>query len=153
LFPRPPTLQPAGPARMEGPPKRVRHVHRPWSLSSVSARLQYREFHLAALYGPGNPLTCTPTPASTTLREATAMNIESRNPENQKIIRTKIQNGESQTVDELIHTALVSLPSTTPSERPRRTRAEAIAHINEARKGNKLPQGVTIRDLINQGRA
>jgi len=81
------------------------------------------------------------------------MNIESRNPENQKIIRTKIQNGESQTVDELIHTALVSLPSTTPSERPRRTRAEAIAHINEARKGNKLPQGVTIRDLINQGRA
>ena len=82
------------------------------------------------------------------------MMIEIKNPDDQNIIRTKLQNGEFQNVDELIHNALVSLPSTTArSAIPRRTRAEAVAHIREARKGNKLPAGVTIRDLINKGRA
>src|ERR1017187_5724384 len=41
---RPPTLQPAGRAQMEGRPKRVRHAHRLSSLSSVLARPQYRGF-------------------------------------------------------------------------------------------------------------
>ncbi len=36
---------------------------------------------------------------------------------------------------------------------PVRTPAEAAAHILEVRKGNRLPLGVTIKDLINFGRA
>jgi len=80
------------------------------------------------------------------------MNIEIRNADDQDIIQTKLQNGEFQSVDQLIHTALLSLPSTARSEKLRRTKAEAIAHIREARKGNKLPSGVTIRDLIDKGR-
>lgn len=34
-----------------------------------------------------------------------------------------------------------------------KTAAEAVAHIRESRKGNLLPSGVTIGDLINEGRA
>ncbi|MGH7045930.1 MAG: hypothetical protein ACREE2_06015 [Stellaceae bacterium] len=37
--------------------------------------------------------------------------------------------------------------------RPQHTPAEAAAHILELRKGNILPAGVTIKDLINHGRA
>ncbi len=80
------------------------------------------------------------------------MLIEISNPEDQDIIRTKLQNGEFRSVDELIHNALVSLPPST-AQKPRRTRADAVAHIREARKGNILPAGVTIADLINKGRA
>ncbi len=35
----------------------------------------------------------------------------------------------------------------------RHTPQEAATHIRELRKGNSLPDGVTIRDLINEGRA
>jgi hypothetical protein len=35
----------------------------------------------------------------------------------------------------------------------RRTPAEAAARMRELRKGNTLPAGVTIRDLIRHGRA
>jgi hypothetical protein len=34
-----------------------------------------------------------------------------------------------------------------------RTPQEAVAHIREIRKENVLPHGVTIHDLINEGRA
>ena len=43
-----------------------------------------------------------------------------------------------------------------PSARPRaaeHTPAEAAARIRELRKGNILPAGATIKDLINYGRA
>jgi hypothetical protein len=36
---------------------------------------------------------------------------------------------------------------------PKHTAAEAAARILELRKGNILPEGETIRDLINYGRA
>jgi Arc/MetJ-type ribon-helix-helix transcriptional regulator len=39
------------------------------------------------------------------------MTIEITNPEDEKIIRTKLQNGEFRSVDELIHYALISLPT------------------------------------------
>ena len=35
----------------------------------------------------------------------------------------------------------------------KRTPQEAATHIREQREGNFLPSGVTIRDLINEGRA
>lgn len=38
-------------------------------------------------------------------------------------------------------------------QRPPHTPAEAAARILELRKGNMLPAGATIRDLINHGRA
>lgn len=38
-------------------------------------------------------------------------------------------------------------------ERPRHTPAEAAARVLELRKGNILPQGETIKNLINYGRA
>ncbi len=37
--------------------------------------------------------------------------------------------------------------------RPQHTPAEAAARILELRKGNMLPAGATIKDLINYGRA
>ncbi len=35
----------------------------------------------------------------------------------------------------------------------RKTPSEAVAHIRQSREGNRLPAGVTIKDLINEGRA
>jgi hypothetical protein len=37
--------------------------------------------------------------------------------------------------------------------KPNRTPQQAAARIRELRKGNRLPEGETIRDLINYGRA
>ena len=37
--------------------------------------------------------------------------------------------------------------------RPQHSLAEAAARIREMRKGNMLPAGATIKDLINYGRA
>jgi Arc/MetJ-type ribon-helix-helix transcriptional regulator len=39
------------------------------------------------------------------------------------------------------------------AEQPTHTPAEAAARILELRKGNILPEGETIKDLINYGRA
>jgi hypothetical protein len=39
-----------------------------------------------------------------------------------------------------------------PAPEPVHTPAEAVARILELRKGNLLPPGVTIKDLINFGR-
>ena len=39
------------------------------------------------------------------------------------------------------------------AESTNKTHQEAAAHIRELRKGNFLPDGVTIYDLINEGRA
>lgn len=41
----------------------------------------------------------------------------------------------------------------TATDNLRRTPQQAAKHIREQRKGNFLPNGVTIRDLINEGRA
>jgi len=38
-------------------------------------------------------------------------------------------------------------------EERRKTPTEAVEHIRELRQGNRLPAGVTIKDLINEGRA
>jgi Arc/MetJ-type ribon-helix-helix transcriptional regulator len=52
-------------------------------------------------------------------------------------------------VDELLTKALAALPR--KAERPRRTRAEAIAHIRQIRQGVSLG-GLKIKDLVNEGR-
>jgi hypothetical protein len=64
-----------------------------------------------------------------------------------------------QSVDDLVTWAICALREKSPNigqistRKLARTRAEAVAHIREARKGNRLPEGITIRDLIDQGRA
>ena len=84
------------------------------------------------------------------------MIIEIHTPELEALIQDRMRSGAFQNVDELLMQVLrEKLPSegTEDISEPRRTRAEAAAHMREARKGNRLPEGVTIRDLIDKGRA
>ncbi|MFZ3238456.1 MAG: hypothetical protein WA417_10900 [Stellaceae bacterium] len=58
--------------------------------------------------------------------------------------------------DELVQEALAEWEQRQAErqpERPRHTPAEAAARVLELRKGNILPQGETIKNLINYGRA
>jgi hypothetical protein len=45
------------------------------------------------------------------------------------------------------------LQAVRPSSPSRRSPAEAAARMRQSRPGNKLPEGVTIRDLMTYGRA
>jgi hypothetical protein len=84
------------------------------------------------------------------------MIIEIHTPELEALIKQRMRSGSFQTVDDLLMQVLhEKLPGegTGDISEPRRTRAEAAAHMREARKGNRLPEGVTIRDLIDKGRA
>lgn len=58
--------------------------------------------------------------------------------------------------DELVQEALAEWEqrqSERQPQRPKHTPAEAAARILELRKGNNLPKGETIKNLINYGRA
>jgi hypothetical protein len=77
--------------------------------------------------------------------------IEIKTPALEALIHERLSNGTFHDVDELLTKALESLPATAPPRR--KTRAEAIAHIRQSREGNHLPPGVTVKDLINEGRA
>jgi hypothetical protein len=84
------------------------------------------------------------------------MTIEIHTPELEQRVERGIRNGQFRDVDELLTRALDALEKEQPAPaipEPRRTREEAVAHMLEARKGRRLPDGVTIRDLINKGRA
>ena len=67
------------------------------------------------------------------------MNIE-LTPKQERILHDALQQGRFQSVD-----AAVTKPRLTP--------VEAAAHIRELRKGNILPEGTTIRAMIEEGRA
>jgi hypothetical protein len=58
-------------------------------------------------------------------------------------------------VDEALNEALRSLstPADTTATLAHLTPAEAAARIRELRKGNLLPEGMTIRAMIEEGRA
>ena len=76
-------------------------------------------------------------------------------PETEKLVREALQNGRFGSVDEIIVQGVragADKPMASDGK-PRKTPAEAVAHIRELRKGNRLPAGVTIQDLINEGRA
>jgi hypothetical protein len=85
------------------------------------------------------------------------MTIEIHTPELEALIHARMESGGFQNVDDLLmqllHEESPGGESKASESRPRRTRAEAGAHMLEARKGHRLPEGVTIRDLINKGRA
>lgn len=81
-------------------------------------------------------------------------------PEDEKLIKVHLAKGGFADSAEVIHRALSELHTGVEegtaaiSFGPRpKTPAEAVAHIRESRKGNRLPTGVTIKDLIDEGRA
>ena len=74
--------------------------------------------------------------------------------EQERVLREALRDGRFVSVDEALDTALKSIASPIAAiSRDRRTPAEAAARLRELRKGTVLPAGVTIRVLIEQGRA
>ena len=76
-------------------------------------------------------------------------------PETEKLVLEALQNGRFGSVDEIIVQGVRARADKPMASngKTRKTPAEAVAHIRELRKGNRLPAGVTIQDLINEGRA
>ena len=75
-------------------------------------------------------------------------------PETEQLVQEQLQRGHFRSVDEMIVEGVQARLGKSLSHEPRRkTRAEAVAHIRELRKGNRLPTGVGIKDLIDEGRA
>jgi hypothetical protein len=70
-------------------------------------------------------------------------------------VQEELQNGHFRSVDEMIVEGVQARREWKPLSREvrRKTPAEAVAHIRELRQGNRLPASVTIKDLINEGRA
>ena len=76
-------------------------------------------------------------------------------PETERLVHEELQNGHFRSVDEMIAEGIRARREGKPLSREaaRKTPAEAVAHIRQLRHGNRLPAGVTIKDLINEGRA
>ena len=76
-------------------------------------------------------------------------------PETERLVLEELQNGHFRNVDEIILEGVRARREGKPLSSPavRKTPAEAVAHIRQMRQGNRLPAGVTIKDLINEGRA
>jgi len=76
-------------------------------------------------------------------------------PETERLVREELQNGHFCSVDEMIVEGVQARREGKLLSREvrRKTPAEAVAHIRELRQGNRLPAGITIKDLINEGRA
>jgi Arc/MetJ-type ribon-helix-helix transcriptional regulator len=76
-------------------------------------------------------------------------------PETERLVQEELQNGHFGSVDEMIVEGVQARREWKPPSREvrRKTRSEAVTHIREQRQGNHLPAGVTIKDLINEGRA
>ncbi len=80
------------------------------------------------------------------------MTIEIHQQELESLIQERLKTGEFQSVEQLLMNALKALSESKSKGEKQKTRAEAIAHIKSSRKGNKLPEGMTLKELINQGR-
>ena len=76
-------------------------------------------------------------------------------PDTELLLREELQNGHFRSVDEMIVEGVQSRRGgkLLSGEVPRKAPAEAVAHIRGLRQGNRLPACVTIKDLINEGRA
>jgi len=78
-------------------------------------------------------------------------------PETERLVQEEIRNGHFQNVDELIVKGVQAWrernPNPLPAEQSRRSAAEIVKRMQEMRKGNRLPAGMTIRGLIDEGRA
>jgi len=76
-------------------------------------------------------------------------------PETELLVQEELRQGHFRSVDEMIVQGAQARRAGKPlsPEASRKTPAEAVAHIRQLRQGNRLPAGVTIKDLINEGRA
>jgi Arc/MetJ-type ribon-helix-helix transcriptional regulator len=76
-------------------------------------------------------------------------------PKQERILHDALQQGRFRSMDEALDVALRSLATSTDAgaTSPRLTPAEAAARIRELRRGNILPEGMTIRGMIDEGRA
>jgi len=76
-------------------------------------------------------------------------------PETERLVQQELRNGHFGSVDEMIVEGVQARREgkTLPATTKRKTPAEAVAHIRERRRGHRLPAGVSIKDLINEGRA
>jgi hypothetical protein len=84
------------------------------------------------------------------------MTIEIRRSELERMVQEEIRSGHFQDPEELLTEAMYAWrekyrQGTAPGPSLERSRL-ASERIRELRKGNILPEGVTIRDLINEGR-
>jgi hypothetical protein len=70
-------------------------------------------------------------------------------PETERLVLEEIRNGHFSSLDEIIESGIRARRHPVPSGT---SRVDAVAHIRAQRKGNRLPEGVSIRDLINEGR-
>jgi predicted transcriptional regulator len=84
--------------------------------------------------------------------------MEIRLPPDQEAHLAALATSAGRSPDEIVQEAVVlweerhaQRPRQTP--KPKHTPAEAAARIRELRRGNFLPQGETIKDLITYGRA
>jgi len=82
-------------------------------------------------------------------------------PETERVVQEELQSGHFHTIDEIIMQGVQArrekepLPEGNYFRLPpgTKTPAEAADDIRELRRGNRLPPGVTIRDMIDEGRA
>ena len=81
------------------------------------------------------------------------MTIEVKEPELEALIAERLKSGAFQDVEAMLLDALrVVSQKRCVDVRPKRSRAEAVAHIREIRKGVSLG-GLKSKDLMDEGRA
>jgi Arc/MetJ-type ribon-helix-helix transcriptional regulator len=82
-------------------------------------------------------------------------------PETERLVQEELKSGHFHSVDEIIMQGLQARRQKEPQPQGKsfrlapgtKTPAEAGEDIRQLRRGNRLPPGVTIRDLIDEGRA
>jgi hypothetical protein len=79
------------------------------------------------------------------------------NPRQERLLHQAMQQRQFRSVDEALDAALslINAPAAEtagPAPSPQ-ARVDAVARIRELRKGNRLPEGMTIRAMIDEGRA
>jgi predicted transcriptional regulator len=80
--------------------------------------------------------------------------MEIRLPPDQEAQLAAVAAEAGRSPSEVVQEALTQWFAREPNGRQKKTTpAEAAARIRELRKGNRLPDGDTIKDLINYGRA
>jgi len=75
-------------------------------------------------------------------------------PETERLAQEELRNGHFRSIDEMIVEGVSARREgkQISSQALVRTRAEAAARIRSMRRGNRLPEGTTIQQLINEGR-
>jgi hypothetical protein len=74
-------------------------------------------------------------------------------PETERLLREELSKGHFESIDEIILRGINTRLGSPVSDRPTaRTAIEAAARMRASRTGNKLPPGMTLKELIEEGR-